>query len=156
MLHERPDQSGRDVLNLTTRFMVTADNTPVYDRFFAGGFSTIRGFGFRGVSPVEFRPPPNETEYAHVGGDAMFLASAEFLFPLTADDMLRGVVFCDTGTVEPTINKWNASYRVAPGSDFGSRSRCWARCELPRISPFPSSRIPPTVRRSSVSLGFMR
>ena len=99
--------------------MVTADNTPVYDRFFAGGFSTIRGFGFRGVSPVEFRPPPNETEYAHVGGDAMFLASAEFLFPLTADDMLRGVVFCDTGTVEPTINKWNASYRVAPG--FGLR-----------------------------------
>ena len=54
-----------------------------------------------------------------VGGDFQLLASAEYMFPITADDMVRGVVFCDTGTVEPTINNWSNKYRVAPG--FGLR-----------------------------------
>ena len=54
-----------------------------------------------------------------VGGDFQVLASAEYMFPITADDMVRGVVFCDTGTVEPTINNWTNKYRVAPG--FGLR-----------------------------------
>ena len=53
------------------------------------------------------------------GGDFQLLASAEYMFPITADDMLRGVVFCDTGTVEPTISNWTNRYRVAPG--FGLR-----------------------------------
>lgn len=46
----------------------------------------------------------------------MLLASVEYLFPLTADDMLRGVLFCDTGTVEPFINDWTDKYRVAVGA----------------------------------------
>ena len=32
------------------------------------------------------------------------------------------MVFCDTGTVEPTIDNWNDKYRVAPG--FGLRIAC--------------------------------
>jgi outer membrane protein insertion porin family len=51
------------------------------------------------------------------------------MFPITADDMLRGVVFCDTGTVEPTINNWNNQYRVAPG--FG------LRITVPAMGPAP-------------------
>jgi outer membrane protein insertion porin family len=33
--------------------------------------------------------------------------------------MLRAVVFCDSGTVEPTASDWTNNYRVAPG--FGLR-----------------------------------
>ncbi|MGO8753508.1 MAG: POTRA domain-containing protein [Thermoguttaceae bacterium] len=133
LLHQRPDQSGRQVLSLTTRFLVTGDNTPVYDRFFAGGFSTLRGFAYRGAAPVQLAPAnypmQPEAENAFVGGDCMLLASAEYLFPITADDMLRGVVFCDTGTVVPTISQWNQSYRVAPG--FG------LRITIPMMGPAP-------------------
>jgi outer membrane protein insertion porin family len=39
------------------------------------------------------------------------------------------VVFCDTGTVEPSINQWNDKYRVAPG--FG------LRIVVPAMGPAP-------------------
>ena len=64
-----------------------------------------------------------------VGGQFGMLASAEYMFPITADDMLRGVVFCDTGTVEPTISNWSNNYRVAPG--FG------LRITVPAMGPAP-------------------
>jgi outer membrane protein insertion porin family len=116
-LYERPDGSGRQVLSLMGRAGWSGDNTPIYDRFYAGGFSTIRGFQFRGASPQEVGPTTGNNIV--VGGDFEMLVSAEYLFPLTADDMVRGVIFCDTGTVEPTINNWSNRYRVAPG--FGLR-----------------------------------
>ncbi|MGA7698228.1 MAG: BamA/TamA family outer membrane protein [Thermoguttaceae bacterium] len=116
-LYERPDGSGRHVLSLSARAGWEGDNTPIYDRFYAGGFSTIRGFQFRGASPQEIGPSTGDNII--VGGDFQLLASVEYLFPITADDMVRGVVFCDSGTVEPTINDWSNRYRVAPG--FGLR-----------------------------------
>ncbi len=143
-LYERPDHSGRQVLTLAARAGITGDNTPIYERYYAGGFSTIRGFAFRGVSPQQIGPSTEEE--INVGGDFMMLASAEYLFPITADDMLRGVIFCDTGTVEPTINNWTNRYRVAPG--FGLRIMVPAmgprrlRWTLP--SPFPGTRATPT------------
>ena len=53
MLRERPDGSGRHVLSLYNRSASPASNTPIYERFFAGGFSTLRGFQFRGASPQQ-------------------------------------------------------------------------------------------------------
>ncbi|MBN2217574.1 MAG: BamA/TamA family outer membrane protein [Pirellulales bacterium] len=123
LLHERPDGSGRHVLALSSRFGWSDSDTPIYENFFAGGFTTLRGFEFRGASP---RDP---TTGVFVGGHAMFLASAEYLFPITADDMLRGVVFCDTGTVERSLKDWNDKYRVAPG--FG------LRITIPAMGPAP-------------------
>ncbi len=116
-LYERPDGSGRHVLALSARAGWEGDNTPIYDRFYAGGFSTIRGFQFRGASPEEIGPLTGDNIV--VGGDFQLLASAEYLFPITADDMVRGVIFCDSGTVEPTVSNWSNRYRVAPG--FGLR-----------------------------------
>ena len=116
-LYERPDGSGRHVLSLAGRAGYTGDNTPIYERFYAGGFSSLRGFQFRGASPTEFGPTIGQDVF--IGGDFQMLASAEYMFPITADDMLRAVVFCDTGTVEPTISNWSNKYRVATG--FGLR-----------------------------------
>ncbi|MBP62089.1 MAG: hypothetical protein CMJ62_11255 [Planctomycetaceae bacterium] len=111
LIHERPDSSGRHTLGFSFRTGITGSQTPIFENFFAGGFSTIRGFDFRGASPVVGR--------VTVGGEFQFLGSVEYLFPLTADDMLRGVVFVDYGTVEENVEINSENYRVAPG--FGMR-----------------------------------
>ena len=126
-LYQRPDGSGRQVLSLSAHAGLTGDSTPIYDRYYAGGFSSLRGFQFRGVSPTVYDPVNGIT--TAVGGDFEMLASAEYLFPITADDMLRGVVFCDSGTVEPTVSNWSNKYRVAPG--FG------LRIVVPAMGPAP-------------------
>jgi outer membrane protein insertion porin family len=119
LMHERPDRSGRHVLSMGTRFGLSGSDTPIYDNFFAGGFSTLRGFDFRGASP--------RTMGVFVGGRFMFINTVEYLMPVTADDMLRAVVFCDFGTVEEDIEI--NTFRVAPG--FG------LRVTVPALGPAP-------------------
>ncbi len=121
MLAQRPDGSGRQVLSLSGRLAITGNDTPIYEHYFAGGYSTLRGFDYRGASPREWG--------TLVGGEFMVLASAEYMFPITADAMIRGVVFVDTGTVEPTIDNWSNRYRVAPGFGF--------RITIPAMGPAP-------------------
>lgn len=119
LVNERPDHSGRHVISAGTRLGFTGNDTPIYDRFFAGGYSTIRGFDFRGASPV--------VDGVEVGGDFLWLNSIEYLFPITADDMLHGVVFCDFGTVEPNVSI--NDFRVAPGVGL--------RINVPAMGPAP-------------------
>ncbi len=52
-LFERADHTGCRVLSLSARVGFTGDNTPIYERYYAGGFSSLRGFEFRGVSPLD-------------------------------------------------------------------------------------------------------
>jgi len=123
LLKQHADRQDRHVLTLKGRAGYTGANTPIYDHFFAGGYSTIRGFDFRGVAPI--------SGGIQVGGEFMLLASAEYSFPVTADGMLRGAFFCDTGTVQRTLKDWNDAYRVAPG--FG------LRIKVPAMGPAPIS-----------------
>lgn len=110
-LTERIDGSGRHVLHVGGQVGWAGSDTPAYDHFYAGGYSTIRGFGFRGASP--------KSGDVIVGGEFQLLGTAEYMFPITADDMLRGVVFVDAGTVEEKHKiDWD-DFRVAPG--FGLR-----------------------------------
>jgi len=69
VMSERPDRSGRHVLGVAAKLGVSGADTPLYEHFFAGGFSTIRGFDFRGASP--------KTGTVVVGGEFQMLASAE-------------------------------------------------------------------------------
>jgi outer membrane protein insertion porin family len=119
LLNERPDGSGRHVLSIGSVLGMSGPDTPAYDNFFAGGYNTLRGFMFRGASPRQ--------NGAIIGGPFEWLNTIEYLFPITADDTLRGVVFTDFGTVESsvTINQM----RVAPG--FG------LRITLPAMGPAP-------------------
>ncbi len=66
---------------------------PFFERYYGGGIGSIRGFQFRGVSP---RAGLDDDA---IGGDFVFLTSAELNYPI-ASDFLRGVVFVDAGTVE--------------------------------------------------------
>ncbi len=81
-----------------------AGDAPPFERFYAGGFGSIRGFSFRGISPRAgvFKD--------QVGGDFIILTGAEYSFPLYAKT-LRGVTFLDMGTVEEgfEITNWRAS-----------------------------------------------
>ncbi|HZZ73191.1 MAG TPA: BamA/TamA family outer membrane protein [Pirellulales bacterium] len=110
-LTERPDGSGRHILGLTGHAGWTGSNTPIYEHYFAGGSSSLRGFEFRGVGPKDLN--------VEVGGDFELLGSVEYLFPITADDMLRGVFFSDFGTVEDKIRLDAETFRVSLG--FGLR-----------------------------------
>jgi outer membrane protein insertion porin family len=121
LLRERPDTSGRHTLALGMRLGFSGSQTPLYENYFAGGFSTLRGFAFRGASPIE--------NGVVVGGQFRMLGSMEYFFPITADDMVKGVVFCDFGTVEKDIQIDWANYRVAPG--FG------LRVAVPALGPAP-------------------
>ena len=121
LLKERPDSSGRHTLSFYTTFGISGQDTPIYERFYAGGFGTLRGFQFRGASP--------QIDTVEVGGILEFINSIEYMFPMTADDMFRAVTFVDFGTVEYTQHIDWRNFRVAPG--FG------LRVTIPMISAAP-------------------
>jgi outer membrane protein insertion porin family len=121
LVRERADGGGRHTLASTWRAGITGADTPLFENFFAGGYSTLRGFSFRGASP--------KIGDLQFGGRTMFLGSLEYLFPLTADDMLRGIAFVDYGALSPDLNiSWN-DYRIAPGFGF--------RVNIPALGPAP-------------------
>jgi len=79
-------------------------DAPVFERFYAGGIGSLRGFDFRGISPRD------GIRDNRVGGDFLLLTGAEYSFPLYAE-AIRGVFFADMGTVEPDfgISTWRAA-----------------------------------------------
>ncbi|MFN5322632.1 MAG: outer membrane protein assembly factor [Planctomycetota bacterium] len=110
LMYQRPDGSGRHTVSYGTRLGFSGSGTPIFENYFAGGFSTMRGFEFRGASPLEGG--------VRVGGEFQWLNTLEYMFPITADDMIKAVAFCDFGTVEREIDiNWN-NFRVAPGFGF--------------------------------------
>ena len=110
LMYQRPDGSGRHTLSYGTKLGFSGSQTPLFENYFAGGFSTLRGFDFRGASPVEGD--------VRVGGEFQWLNTLEYTFPLTADDMVKGVLFTDFGTVEQNIELSSENFRVAPGFGF--------------------------------------
>ncbi len=121
LLKERADGSGRHTLGVILGGGISGAATPLFENYFAGGFSTLRGFTFRGASPVEAG--------VVVGGRLRILGSVEYIFPLTQDDMIKGVLFTDFGTVERDLTVRTENFRVAPG--FG------LRVNVPALGPAP-------------------
>jgi outer membrane protein assembly complex protein YaeT len=84
----------RSVLSVRGHLGFIGGDAPIFERFYAGGQGSIRGFKFRGAGPRE-----RDTA---IGGDFLALASTEYSFPLFEKN-LTGVFFLDTGTVEKKI-----------------------------------------------------
>ncbi len=118
-LWQRPDGSGRHVLAARSQVSWAGNDAPVFERFFAGGFRSIRGFQFRGVGP-------SENGYM-TGGQFMFLNSLEYQLPIRANDQLYLVGFLDSGTVESKFELKN--YRVSAGVGL--------RITVPMLGPVP-------------------
>jgi outer membrane protein assembly factor BamA len=117
--YQRPDGSGRHVLAARSQVGIEGANAPVYERFYAGGFQSMRGFEFRGVGPA--------INGFEVGGDFLFLNSLEYQIPLRANDQIYIVGFVDSGTVERRVELDN--YRVAAGVGL--------RIIVPMLGPVP-------------------
>ena len=121
LITERADRTGRQTISYSTQLGFSGDETPIFENFFAGGYSTIRGFDFRGASPV--------IGGVQVGGQFQWLNTVEYMFPITADDAFRGVAFVDFGTVEQDIKLTEENFRVAPGLGL--------RVAIPMLGPAP-------------------
>jgi outer membrane protein assembly complex protein YaeT len=118
-VYQRADGSGRWVIAARSQTSWCGSNAPVFERFYAGGFRSLRGFEFRGVGP--------SINGFKIGGDFMFLNSLELQIPILANDNLYAVTFLDTGTVEQNVSI--SDYRVSVG--FG------LRIVVPMLGPVP-------------------
>ncbi len=116
---QRPDGSGKHVLMFRSQFSWEGEQAPVYERFFGGGYMSIRGFEFRGVGP--------NTNGFMTGGNFQWLNTIEYQIPIRANDQLYFVTFIDSGTVESKIGI--GTYRVSAG--FG------VRITVPMMGPVP-------------------
>jgi outer membrane protein insertion porin family len=83
---------------------------PVTDRFFPGGFGSIRGYAPRSISPVENVPQLDGTTHlAAVGGVFQFVQNVEVEFPLWPGTPFRGFVFFDAGNTFGESEPWFSS-----------------------------------------------
>ncbi len=76
---------------------------PISERFFAGGSTTLRGFGFEQAGPRA--PDPNHPERTRpLGGNALLIANTELRFPLLRALRLGGAIFYDGGNIFARIS----------------------------------------------------
>lgn len=66
-------------------------SVPIYERFFAGGAYTVRGYDERSLGP---RDPASKDP---IGGEALLVANLEYTFPIFEN--IRGAIFYDIGNV---------------------------------------------------------
>jgi outer membrane protein insertion porin family len=84
-------------------------DVPIFERFFAGGYGSLRGFQFRGVSPVDDRTGDQ------VGGNILMLLNTEYIIPIYRD-IVRAAVFVDSGKADETVRDFNFDrFRVSTG-----------------------------------------
>lgn len=73
------------------------DDVPVFERMYAGGIGSIRGFDSRGIAPRSSDPNYFYSNQ-RAGGEATATGSAEFFVPIY-DKIIRASTFYDIGTV---------------------------------------------------------
>ena len=78
-------------------------SVPVFDRFYAGGLGTVRGYNYRRVGPIEAGDA--------VGGQTLAVANLEYTISFPKFEAFRGAFFIDTGHVN------GDAYKVSVG-DF--------------------------------------
>jgi outer membrane protein insertion porin family len=85
-------------------------DAPPFEKFYAGGMHSIRGFEYRGISPRGLQTNVADPERKDpIGSDWIFLANAEIIVPLVSKS-LSGLFFIDSGTVD------SGTYRASVGT----------------------------------------
>lgn len=105
-------REGKHVIEWRVRAGVAddlgSDQVPVFDRFFAGGFGTVRGYNFKRVGPIEGG--------SAIGGTTMVIINLEYTFPIPYLENFKGAVFADFGDVErDSYNIDLGEFRVSVG-----------------------------------------
>ncbi|OQB08972.1 MAG: Outer membrane protein assembly factor BamA precursor [Candidatus Omnitrophica bacterium ADurb.Bin205] len=78
---------------------------PIYERFFAGGAYTIRGYEERKIGPYD--PVTKDP----LGGNAMFIGNIEYVYPLFG--FLKVAAFYDVGNVWEKLGDFGSSGNTA-------------------------------------------
>ena len=89
------------------------DKVPIFERYYAGGGNSIRGYKERHVGPRD--GATNEP----IGGNSRLLSSAEVTFPLV-EKVIKGAVFVDGGEVWEEISDTFSS-NLKFGTGVGAR-----------------------------------
>jgi outer membrane protein insertion porin family len=102
-----------------------SDHVPLFDRYFLGGISSLRGFRYHDVGPhVDGEP---------VGGRTMWFGTVEYSLPVVPTlERLRFAVFYDIGNV------YEDAYSFDPNQDQKFYNDNWGvgiRLNIPRLGP---------------------
>lgn len=92
-------------LNGSLGYVVSTDPdrpVPIFERYFAGGPTTVRGFERYTLGPVRRVPASTDDQGTglrdfNYGGNKRLLLTAEIEFPIFAAAQVKGVVFADAG-----------------------------------------------------------
>jgi outer membrane protein insertion porin family len=81
---------------------------PIFERFFAGGAKTIRGYNERKVGPLD--PGNNDP----IGGESLLIGNIEYTFPII--DIIKLATFFDAGNVWPKVSDFgNGGFKSGAG-----------------------------------------
>jgi outer membrane protein insertion porin family len=89
-----------------------SNKVPIFERYFAGGARSIRGYTERGVGPVDAN-----TQDA-IGGESIFVGTMEYTIPII--DVLKFATFYDIGNVWAKYSDLGAD-KLYSGFGFGLR-----------------------------------
>ena len=102
----------KSILSFRTDVGNIFGSAPTFERFFAGGFRSFRGFRYRGVGPRGRRRAVDGGGMTEdpVGGNFIWLVGLQYQVPIW-DKFLSGVVFTDQGTVQDRagVDQWRVS-----------------------------------------------
>ncbi|MEW5758735.1 MAG: outer membrane protein assembly factor BamA [Candidatus Omnitrophota bacterium] len=79
-----------------------SDEVPIYERYFAGGSDTIRGYHERKVGPID--PQTDEP----IGGEAIMVGNIEYIFPIF--QFVKGAAFYDIGNVWEKVENFGSGH----------------------------------------------
>lgn len=87
-----------------------SDEVPVFDRFYAGGLGSVRGYNYRRVGPLEAGDA--------IGGQTMNIWNLEYTVPVPRLDAFRFALFTDMGHINRDaydINFGDYAVSIGPG-----------------------------------------
>jgi outer membrane protein assembly factor BamA len=88
-------------------FGPTSGVLPATERFFPGGFGTVRGYRPRSIAPrADVVDPTGQVHSIHVGGTRMLVQNLEVEAPLFLGTPFRGFLFVDAGNAFASSRIW--------------------------------------------------
>lgn len=82
-------------------------NVPVFDRFYAGGLGTVRGFNYRRVGPIEAGDA--------IGGKSILIGNLEYTFPIPYLEAFKLAAFTDAAHVDREAYDFFGRFSISVG-----------------------------------------